>query len=238
MLLPLVWQNNKRKANSSTLESKRQRIQSDVDREERAIDEIACIIEHVGSCATDSLIPVEEMRIDVNSILNDIPFERLLASISTTDTLPNVPIISRVYEERYMRESISSDEKDCMMGENCECMLIDRNSPFVCTQFVIPNISNEHQGMCVLCLRKTTQLLYYKTIYNGIDVNTLIQKFGNICNQEDEYHPSVMLICPPNGPCHTMPVPIMSHQRNRYRVEVISGVKHIRQIKVGMKDFR
>ena len=185
--------------------------------------------------------------------------------------MPDVPIISRVYEERFMRESMSGEEKDCMMGEACECMLIDASRPFVCTQFVIPNVSNEHQGMCVLCLRKTTQLLYYKTIYNGVNVNTLIQKYGNICNQPGEYHPSVMLICPANGPVHTMPgalracvsvrsrpracrrcprvpvlpantlaatVPIMSHQRNRYAVDVISGVKHLKQIKVGMQDFQ
>jgi len=95
--------------------------------------------------------------------------------------MPDVPIVTRVYEERFMRESMSSSEKDCMMGEACECMLIDAARPFVATQFVIPNISNEHQGMCVLCLRKTTQLLYYKTIYNGVNVNTLIQKYGLDC---------------------------------------------------------
>jgi len=184
-----------------------------------------------------------------------------------TPQMPDVPIITRVYEERFMRESMSSGEKDCLMGEACECMMIDATRPFIATQFVIPNISNEHQGMCVLCLRKTTQLLYYKTIYNGVNVNTLIQKYGNICNQPGEYHPSVMLICPANGPVHTMPgkqllcapprslcaaalavrcqpltrrraVPIMSHQRNRYAVESISGVKHLRQLKVGVQDFR
>ena len=91
--------------------------------------------------------------------------------------------------------------------------------------------------MCVLCLRKTTQLLYYKTINNGHNVNAVIQKYGNICNQADEYHPSVMLKCPLNGPVHTMPVPIVSYQRNRYKVEVISGIKHIRQFRVRMSDF-
>jgi len=55
------------------------------------------------------------------------------------------------------------------------------------------------------------QLLYYKTIYNGHNVNALIQKCSNICNQPEEYHPSVMLICPHSGPVNTMPVPIVSH---------------------------
>ena len=30
----------------------------------------------------------------------------------------------------------------------------------------------------------------------------------------------------------------MSHQRNRYAVESISGVKHLRQLKVCVQDFR
>ena len=239
MLLPAVWQNNKRRstANTHTLEAKRQRIKNDDTREERVLDEIECIVKDTLRTNPPVALPLSELRIDTDSILNDIPFERLLMNIKGVDKMPDVPIVTRVYEERFMRESTSSAEKNCVMGVNCECMLIDPLVPFVCTQFVIPNVSNSHQGMCVLCLRKTTQLLYYKTIYNGHNVNAVIQKYGNICNQDDEYHPSVMLICPPNGPVHTMPVPIVSHQRNRYKVEVISGIKHIRQFRVRMSDF-
>ena len=239
MLLPTVWQNNKRRSatSASSLDAKRQRIQDNETREERVLDEIECIVQDTLGTQPPDALTLCALRIDTESILNDIPFERLLMSIKTNDNIPDVPIVTRVYEERFMRESTSASEKNCVMGNNCECMLIDPLAPFVCTQFVIPNVSNSHQGMCVLCLRKTTQLLYYKTIYNGHNVNAVIQKYGNICNQTDEYHPSVMLICPPNGPVHTMPVPIVSHQRNRYKVEVISGIKHIRHFRVRMSDF-
>jgi len=239
MLLPTVWQNNKRRSatSASSLDAKRQRIQDNETREERVLDEIECIVQDTLGTQPPDALTLCALRIDTESILNDIPFERLLMSIKTNDNIPDVPIVTRVYEERFMRESTSASEKNCVMGNNCECMLIDPVAPFVCTQFVIPNVSNSHQGMCVLCLRKTTQLLYYKTIYNGHNVNAVIQKYGNICNQTDEYHPSVMLICPPNGPVHTMPVPIVSHQRNRYKVEVISGIKHIRHFRVRMSDF-
>ena len=238
-LLPAVWQNNKRRSttSASSLAAKRQRIQNDETREERVLDEIECIVQDTLGTRPPAALPLRELRINTESILNDIPFERLLMSIKTIDNIPNVPIVTRVYEERFMRESTSACEKNCVMGINCECMLIDPLTPFVCTQFVIPNVSNSHQGMCVLCLRKTTQLLYYKTIYNGHNVNAVIKKYGNICNQADEYHPSVMLICPPNGPVHTMLVLIVSHQRNRYKVEVISGIKHIRQYRVRISDF-
>jgi len=239
MLLPVVWQNNKRRnvAAVSSVDAKRQRIQFDDSRDERVADEIQCIISQSRNGRPPSAVPPCDLRIDTESILNDIPFERLLGSIEAHNNIPDVPIVTRVYEERYMRESTSSAEKDCVMGSNCECMHIDSSTPFVCTQFVIPNVNNAYQGMCVLCLRKTTQLLYYKTIYNGHTINAVIQKHGNICNQVDEYHPSVMLICPPNGPVHTMPVPIVSHQRNRYKVEIISGIKHVRQYRVSMSDF-
>jgi len=241
MLLPTVWQNNKRKnmPNQGNLDVKRQRVQDHPEREERVVDEILCIVRHnLATVSTGAASPAALLTIDTNSILNDIPFERLLGSIATRNAVPDVPIITHVYEERFMRESLGADEKDCIMRDNCEGMFIDSAHAFVCTQFVIPNVSNEHQGMCVMCLRKTTQLLYYKTIYNGHNVHALIQKYGNICNQADEYHPSVMLICPPNGPVNTMPVPIVSHQRNRYSVEVIAGVKHVRQHRVSMQDFR
>lgn len=242
MLLPAVWQNNKRKSSTSInlLESKRQRIKIDQEREQRVVDEILCIIQHTveNYNADPEHDVIENLKIDTQCILNDIPFERLLGTISNNNVMPSVPIITRLYEERFMRECMSADEKPCVMGDGCECMILDPKTPFVCMQFVIPNVTNEYQGMCVLCLRKTTQLLYYKTIYNGIDVNALIQKYGNICNQVDEYHPSVMLICPPNGPVNNMPVPIVSHQRNRYKIETISGIKYIKQLKVGMADFQ
>jgi len=89
MLLPAVWQNNKRKSSAPALEAKRRRIQHDEEREERAIDEIACIIDHTlqGHQENTQAAPVDALRIDVHSILNDIPFERLLSTIATRDAV-------------------------------------------------------------------------------------------------------------------------------------------------------
>ena len=97
MLLPAVWQNNKRKSSAPTLEAKRKRIQHDEEREERAIDEIACIIEHAlqGQPEDAQLAPVDALRIDVHSILNDIPFERLLSSIATRDAVRALAFAAR-----------------------------------------------------------------------------------------------------------------------------------------------
>jgi hypothetical protein len=46
-----------------------------------------------------------------------------------------------------------------------------------------------------------------------------------------------MLICPPSAPWHCLPLPIMSHQRNRYRVQIVAGVKHLQQLRVAYEDF-
>ena len=52
--------------------------------------------------------------------------------------------------------------------------------------------------MCVLCLSKTTQLLFYRVVHQGIQSQVLLQRYGNICNREGEYHPAAMIICPPS----------------------------------------
>ncbi len=91
--------------------------------------------------------------------------------------------------------------------------------------------------MCVLCCRKTTQKLFYDICYTGKRVQGVIQRFGNLCNQPGEYARECMLICPPSAQWQCMPLPIMSHQRNRYRVQVTAGMKHLYQLRVAYEDF-
>lgn len=176
--------------------------------------------------------------VDLSSMIDAIPYARLLSDIPQHSTAQaDIPLVPRAYEERFMRECVSSAEKPCIMGSSCECMLIDPAQPFVGVQYHIPGSPQEEATMCLLCVRKHTHILFYKTVHIGIGVPCLIQKFGNICNQEGEYHPSAMLICPPNGPVHSMPYPVVAHQRNKYSVHDVQGVKYIRQNRVAMQDF-
>ena len=92
--------------------------------------------------------------------------------------------------------------------------------------------------MCLLCLRKSTHVLFYNILKQGHSTQTVIQKYGNICNEPGEYHPSAMLICPPNGPVHSLPMPIVAHQRNRYSVVHHHGIKYMKQHRVYMEDFQ
>ena len=74
-------------------------------------------------------------------------------------------------------------------------------------------------------------------MHDGKTFRFPIQKYGNICNQPNEYAKEAMLICPVNGPVHAMPYPIVAHQRNRYTVVTNHGTRHLRQSRVGVEDF-
>jgi len=174
---------------------------------------------------------------DTHTLLDSIPFCKLLANIRPSVEGVEIPLVTRVYEEKFMRQCVGAHEKPCCMNNQCECMMISKQHPFVGVQFEIPNTEHGSNGMCVLCLRKITTLLFYRTIQKGITVHTQIQRHSNICNQAGEYHPSVMLICPLNGPVSSMPLPIVAHQRNRYEVTLVHGVCYLKQLRVGMQDF-
>lgn len=198
----------------------------------------------------------EELQLD--HVLSSVPYRDMLESLfgAVSGQVPNLPIITRAYEESYMREPLQG-ERQCAMGAKCECMFIDQNAPFICVEFELPNEDAqapddkqftktktclEHETrlepkLCVLCSRKTTQKLFYDTCYSGRRTQGIIQRYGNLCNQTGEYARECMLICPPNAHWNCLPLPIMSHQRNRYRVQVIAGVKHLQQLRVSHEDF-
>ena len=132
---------------------------------------------------------------DTSTLLDSIPFCKLLASIRPAAEGVEIPLVTRVYEEQFMRQCVAAHERPCCMHNQCECMAISKEHPFVGVAFEIPNTEQSSNGMCVLCLRKITTLLFYRTIQKGLAVHTQIQRHGNICNQAGEYHPSVMLIC-------------------------------------------
>jgi hypothetical protein len=193
----------------------------------------------------------EELQLD--HVLSSVPYRDMLESLfgTVSGQVPNLPIITKAYEESFMRETFPG-ERQCAMGSKCECMFIDQNAPFICVEFDLPSEEAPAHGaphtnfvtkassepkLCVLCSRKTTQKLFYDACYSGRRTQGLIQRYGNLCNQPGEYARECMLICPPNAQWNCLPLPIMSHQRNRYRVQVIAGVKHLQQLRVSYEDF-
>ena len=182
--------------------------------------------------------PTAEDTLDVDSLLCRLPYRKMLSSLCNTsgsssqDSIP-IPYVTRTYEESFMHEPTNKSERHCVKGKLCECMFIDKDHPFTCVEFLLPGEkSGTIPNMCVLCSRAVTQQLYYDIMYDHQEFNGCIQRFGNLHSQEGEYALDAMLIAAPSAPAHIMPLPIVSHQRNRYYVVVKSGIKSIKQQRV------
>jgi hypothetical protein len=174
-----------------------------------------------------------DMSLELDTLLSRLPYKRMMHDMlphSPKRSLPSVPYVTRIYEERFMREAMHPNERECVMRSSCECMFIDSQQPFVGVEFVLPGEDvTEVPQMCVLCSRASTQQLFYDIIFDNSTFTGLIQRYGNLHSVPNEYAKNVMLICPPNGPVHCMPLPIVSHQRNRYSVNRVAGVHYLRQ---------
>lgn len=182
---------------------------------------------------------LEQMKID--SIINTIPYQQIVNNIFEDQIQNNVeiPIITKAYEEMYMRESANANERQCVNGNMCECMFIDPSNQFVAVEFLLPHEQPTENIMpCVLCQRQITQKLFFDIMYDGKNFNLPIQKYGNIFNEVGEYARDVMLCCPSNGPIHCMPLPIVSHQRNRYTVHNVHGIRRLKQHNVAVEDYK
>jgi hypothetical protein len=188
---------------------------------------------------TASRAPATPAELDLDAILSRVPYREILENLYGRDTYPrpDVPVITRAYEESFLREPTGS-ERPCAAGELCECMFIDPCTPFVATEFLLPGEPQPPTPQfCIPCSRKVTQKLFYDTLFAGKEVHGLIQRYGNLCNVPGEYARECMLIAPPHAPLHCMPLPIMSHQRNKYRVTIAAGIKHLEQLRVRHEDF-
>lgn len=135
-----------------------------------------------------------------------------------------------------MREPINSTERECVNGNKCECMFIDKSNKFIGVEFLLPGEeSSAVPQMCVLCCRATTQRLFYDIVFEGASFPGVIQRYGNLHSVPNEYCRDVMLICPPYGPVESLPLPIVSHARNRYSVVWVGGVKYLKQHRVNFQ---
>jgi hypothetical protein len=242
-MFPSDWSDRK-----SVAVSKRRKVQPK--------DELKCLLQEAETASVDSgddfncIVSVIKRQVNSNKfapgtpdelqldhVLSGVPYQAMLESLfgGISGPSPSVPLVTKAFEEAFMREP-GPGEVACSMGNRCECMFIDRNAQFIGVAFDPPGEAFEHK-LCVLCSRWTTQKMFYDMCYSGKRVQGLSQRYGNLCNQPGEYARECMLISPPNAQWSCMPLPIMSHQRNRYRVQIIAGVKHLEQLRVSYEDF-
>ena len=178
------------------------------------------------------------LQMEVHCLLSKLPYQKMLSDLFSHHDRellpnPNIPYVTRAYEESFMREQLNSTERLCAKGEQCECMFIEVENPFVCIEFLLPGEKQPPTPhLCVVCCRAITQQLYYDIMFDKHDFGGVIQRFGNIHSQPGEYALDSMLIAAPTVPLHIMPLPIVSHQRNRYFVYNKRGIKHLKQARV------
>jgi hypothetical protein len=178
--------------------------------------------------------------LEVHCLLSKLPYQKMLSDLfmhqdKDEEVLPspNIPYVTRTYEESFMREPLNSSERLCAKQDHCECMFLDREQPFIAVEFLLPGERPPPTPhLCVVCCRAVTQQLYYDIMFDKQDFGGVIQRFGNIHSQPGEYALDAMLIAAPNVALHIMPLPIVSHQRNRYSVVVKRGIKHLKQSRV------
>lgn len=195
------------------------------------------ILSSMNHTCRSQLVP-EELSLD--SILSSLPFRDILCGMVSDNLQTNVtiPVVTRAYEEAFMREP-RGGERACASGGLCECMFIDPTATFVGTEFILPNQSiGPTPELCILCLRKVTQKLFYDMLFTKQGVHGVIQRHANLSGVPGEYAEECMLVCPANQPLQCMPYPVMSHQRNRYIVQIVNNLKCLRQVNVGVEDFR
>lgn len=108
--------------------------------------------------------PEPAADLDMDHVLARVPYRDMLENLfgepsGEEAAPPELPIITKVYEESFMRQP-TSGEQACVMGEQCEARFIDRQAPFTCVEFRLPGDPATPQ-MCVLCSRRATQKMFY-----------------------------------------------------------------------------
>jgi hypothetical protein len=190
------------------------------------------------SVQSNGLESADTIVIDTEGLLSRLPYKKMLSDMFGGNLRgnmqnPTIPYVTRAYEEAFMREPMHANERECARGKKCECMFIDRGQAFVGVEFLLPGESVPRTPhLCVLCCRATTQQLYHDVMFDRVEFPGCIQRFGNIHSEPGEYSLDAMLIAVHTAPVHVMPLPIVSHQRNRYSVYVTGGIKHLKQSRV------
>ena len=219
--VPKEW-NNLKRARTSGIKGRdavKKRFKSETMVSNNSADSVEdicrSVCDNIGRC--DEL----EYELDFSDILSHVDYRSVLEGLFGGRGIgEDIPIVTRVYEESFMREPMAGERK-CIMGTSCEAMLIDKTKPFIAVEFTLPGKFTETPQMCVLCSRKHTQRLFYDFLYRATPASCtgVIQRYGVLCDVPGEYRKDACLIMPPHGPVHCMPYPSVAYQRNHFTVQ-------------------
>jgi len=93
------------------------------DRNDEPIEFISSIQHTISKKLSESSHIDRQEEMDLDHILSRVPYRVMLENLFgniTTPEIPDLPIISKAYEENFMRQPMAG-EQPCAMGEQCEC---------------------------------------------------------------------------------------------------------------------
>jgi hypothetical protein len=73
--------------------------------------------------------PVENFALNLDPILSNVAYKDLVENLFGSDSncvVPVIPLVTKAYEESFMREAVHSSERTCIMGSKCECNFISK----------------------------------------------------------------------------------------------------------------
>ena len=136
----------------------------------------------------------------------DFPYIRSLLQTAPQDTLSpedtrhkeqarsSIEVVTRSYEEKYLREPIGN-ERSCVMNENCQGMMLNHitDNKFILREFLLPSEEEEakrtgqwpkERRLCILCKRAEIARAFINIRADGMGVkeNIILQDYRNLVN--------------------------------------------------------
>jgi hypothetical protein len=182
----------------------------------------------------DSKSKQADETLTFETVLSNVPYQKILENLFGGGSMPDyaVPMVTKAFEESFMRECMYQNERKCIMGPECECRFVDKENQFTGVEFLLPGQSTTDctPQMCVLCSRKHAQKMYHDMLFRppATHIGT-IQRYGVMCSVDGEYCVDYALTMPPHGPVQCMPYPSPVHSRNNYSIKVHSATRYIVQ---------
>ena len=185
-----------------------------------------------GASAAE-VAPSHSDALNLSTILSGVSYREILQNLfgdADSALFPEVPVVSKAYEEACLRECGPTPERPCAMGQECEGFFLSPRNRFACAEFLLPGEERTEPRMCVLCTRKHTQKLYYDLLYSPQSNHMgVIQRYGVVVGVVDEYAPEAVLTMPSTGPVASMPFPSVAYCRADYTVSMRGGVRVLEQ---------
>jgi hypothetical protein len=233
MQIPATWNTNKRQRSSrSRGDTLRKKTRWAYEQAEPVSLNDLC--NNICQTILDSKSKEADETLTFETVLSNVPYQKILENLFGGGAMPEcaVPVVTKAFEESFMRECIYQNERKCVMGNECECRFVDKDNQFTGVEFLVPgqSVSECTPQMCVLCSRKHTQKMYYDMLFRPpvMHIGT-IQRYGVLCSVEGEYSVDYALIMPPHGPVQCMPYPSPVHSRNNYSIRIHSAHRYIVQ---------